>query len=166
LARTNKLNRVDNLTMTRVLALNRKSRSYGQLSEAVYGTWKGKLRLPPGMSVRKNTPAEFVVRVDPGSFVLEENALAIPPLPTFKFVQPFLIPTQFVFELELRRTQHDFDIVAICSSTRTVSLEEAKRLNSKRILPSGNYTAAALGMTSGGRVQIVQGGLPSLGKRR
>src|SRR5262245_62092677 len=117
------------------LSINRKSRDYLALADAVDGVWRGKLRLPRGMSVWQNTLSEFFVRVDREAFVLKYNAFAIPPLPTFKLLRPFLTPPRSVFALELRRTAQSFNSVAICAGTQTVSVEEAKRLSRKRDLP-------------------------------
>ena len=148
---------------SKILPVDRNSKNFLELSEAIYAVWKGKLSLPRTMSISANSPSKFVVRVSRGAFFLEYMAVAIPPLPTFKFLRPFLVPTNLVFALELRRTEKSLDIAAICATSRTVTVEEAKRLSRKRDLPPGIHSAAALAVTN---AHPVQGGLPSLGKRR
>ena len=149
-----------------VLALDRKSRTYATLAGAIRSAWKSRATLPRIMSVCKNTAEEFVIRIAKGSFSIEYNAVAIPPLPTFKLLRPFLVPPNLVTAVELRCTARSFDMRAICTARRTVSLEEARRLSRKRALPPGIHGAAALSLTGRVRGHAVQGGLPSLGKRR
>ncbi|HEX2827713.1 MAG TPA: hypothetical protein VHP37_15275 [Burkholderiales bacterium] len=151
---------------SKFLSINRKGTTYRALCEVMDGLWNGTLHLARGMSIRKNTPAAFVVKLDTGAFAIEYDAVAILNLPPLKLGQPFLIPPQRVFALELRRTRQALDLVAICAGARTVSVEEARRLARKNALPPGIHGAAALTVTDGVKPHEVQGGLPSLGKRR
>lgn len=148
------------------MALNRKASTYRLLCEALDGVWKGVLRLPRGMEVRNKSPSALVVGVDRTAFALEHDTVAILTLPPLGLVRPFLIPANRVLSLELKRTARSLELFALCLGTRTVSVEEARRLNRKRPLPPGIHNPAALTVTDRVNPQIVQGGLPSLGKRR
>jgi hypothetical protein len=145
------------------VAINRKANTYRLLCEALNGVWKGAVRLPRGMEVLRNSPRALVIAVDRGSFAIEHDALVILTLPPLKLVRPFLIPAKRVLSLELRRKTTHLDVFALCQSTRTVTVQEARVLNRRRPLPPGIHHEAALTRTDHPR--IVQGGLPSLGKR-
>jgi hypothetical protein len=146
------------------MAVNRKASTYRLLCEALDGVWKGTLRLPRGMSVRRNSPAALVVSVDRSAFSLEHDTVAILTLPPLGLVKPFLIPAKRVLSLELKRTTGSLEVFAICQGTNTVSVQEARQLNRRSSLPPGIHHEAALMVTDNPR--IVQGGLPSLGKRK
>ena len=108
----------------------------------------------------------LVVTVHRTAFVLEYDALAILTIPPLRLTQPFLIPPNRVSSIEIKRTVRSLDLYAICHGTDTVSLKEARRLSRKNSLPPGIHNAAALRVTKGVYPRVVQGGLPSLGKRR
>ena len=149
-----------------VLAVSQSGGSFHALSKAMNSEWQGEERviLPQGMSVQENSASAFIVTVDRTAFVLEFDAVVILTLKPLKISPPFLVPPDRVLSLQLKCTTQSFEIFAICSDTSTVSLKEAKRLSHKKFLPPGIHHEAALRVT--GRVQVVQGGLPSLGKRK
>lgn len=144
---------------------NRKANTFQILAEAMDGVWKNEIRLPRGMYVQKSSSSTLVVTVDRTAFAIEYDALVILTLPPLKFAQPFLIPPSRVLSLELRRTRGSLDLFAICLGKKTLSLGEAKSLSRKRPLPPGIHNAALL-VTGRVNPRVVQGGLPSLGKRR
>jgi hypothetical protein len=148
------------------LEVNPKANTYQVLAKALDGVWKNEVRLPFGMTVRKSSPSMLVVTVHRTAFVIEYDALAILSIPPLKLAQPFLIPPNRVLSIELKRTALSLAIFAICRGTSTVSLKEAKRLSRKNSLPPGVHDPAALFVTGRVSPRVVQGGLPSLGKRR
>lgn len=149
-----------------VLAVNRKTGTYTALAHAIDGVWRGQLRLPRGMFFQKALPSILIVGVERSGFALEHDAVALLTLPALKLTHPFLIPPNLVRRLELKRTARSFDLVAICTDTRTVTLKEARRSSRRGSLPPGIHNPAALFVTDGVKAHTVQGGLPSLGKRR
>lgn len=148
------------------LAVNRKEKTYQALAGAMDGVWKNEVRLPLGMTVRKSSPSMLVVTVHRTAFVLEYDALAILSIPPLRLAQPFLIPPSRVLSIELKRTARSLALFAICRGTDTVSLKEARRLSRKNSLPPGIHNPAALLVTGRVNPRALQGGLPSLGKRR
>jgi hypothetical protein len=149
-----------------LLPVSRKDRIYLGLSEIMRQVSQGKLRLPVGMDLQKNEPLMLVVSINNKAFSLEFDAVSISTLLPIKLTQPFLIPPNNVLSLELRRTSQSFDFFAMCSSTRTVSLAEARRLSLKKSLPPGIHNEAALVITGRVNPHVIKGGLPGLGKRR
>lgn len=145
------------------IAVNRKAKTYLLFCEVLDGVWKGAVRLPRSMEITRNSHSSLVVRVDRGAFAIEHDSLAILTLPPLGLVKPFLIPAKQVLLLELRRKATHLDVFAICGDAKTVSVDEAKRLNSRRPTPPGIFNSGTLTATD--RPHIVQGGLPSLGRR-
>ncbi|MDP1670782.1 MAG: hypothetical protein Q8L63_01725 [Alphaproteobacteria bacterium] len=148
------------------LAVNPNAAANSQLARAMDAIWKGQVHLPSGVRVKASTPSSLTVRFTKHAFTLEFDTVAVLTFLHLKLGKKFLIPPSSVRYLDVTRTESSLALIAICSTTKTVSHKEAKRLISKPSLPPGIHNHAALFVTEDVKPHTVKGGLPSLGKRK
>lgn len=148
-----------------------------KFAKAMDAIWRGEVHLPTGVSLVDTTQDLVTIRVSRPHFNLEYNSLELFGVQYFKLPRHFLIPASSVRFIEITKTTDLLRIDAICSSTKQITLKEAKRHSRsillkeekrlKRVsLPPGIHHPAALKVTATVRTVTVRGGLPSLGKRK
>lgn len=154
-------------TRTRIPLVERTANSAStQLARAMDAIWRGEVHLPTGVSLVDANQDFLTIRISRPHFNLEYDSLDLFGTQHFKLPRHFLIPVGNVRFVEVTKTAESLRVDAICSSTKEITLKEAKRRSKRGSLPPGIHHSAALTVTANVRPVTVRGGLPSLGKRK
>lgn len=141
---------------------SRKSTGYAGILELVDSIRDGRIPRPSGFFQLSKTRDPFVLLLDKTAFGLGRNQVVVRDLAPLVVTNEVAINAANVASLVLLR--HKGGLALRLKYRQDVSKERGTL--EKNRLPPGIHHPAALQVTKKGRVQIVSGGLSSMGKRK
>lgn len=148
--------------------LNLRAPSVAELSGAFQAMSEQRLRSPLYSEIEDRSAEAITLLISRPGFVLEYDGVSVLGSLYLRLLQPFLLPPRAAQQLRVVITPTSLHMWALCTQARAMTLAEAKSLSKKNLsrLPPGIHNPSALFIVKGVQPREVQGGLPSLGRKK